>query len=61
MFKGGKLVPCDPGGEVPDWTGDTGQDTRPTNNRLVIYELPTAWSLRGETGDTRADDSGRER
>ena len=25
-------------------------DTRPTNNRLVIYELPTAWSLRGETG-----------
>ena len=53
MFRGGKLVACDPGGETPDWTDDASLDTRPTNNRLVIYELPTAWSLRGETGDTR--------
>src|SRR5690349_3451496 len=53
MFKDGQLVACDPGGEVPDWTGDTALDTRPTNNRLVIYELPTAWSLTGDTGDTR--------
>jgi pullulanase len=53
MFQGGKLVACDPGGETPDWTDDASLDTRPTNNRLVIYELPTAWSLRGETGDTR--------
>ena len=30
LFKGGPLVACDPGGEIPDWTDDTPLDTRPT-------------------------------
>jgi hypothetical protein len=49
-FQGGMLIPCDPGGEVVDWSGDASLDTLPTNNRLVIYELPTAWSVLGEAG-----------
>ena len=43
MFKDGRLVPCDPGGETPDWAGDARLRELPPNNRLVIYELPTAW------------------
>jgi pullulanase len=50
-FKGGKLVPCDPGGE---------EASRPrpvhggkSNNRIVVYELPTAWSKLATTGDLR--------
>jgi hypothetical protein len=37
-------VPCDPGGDEPDWQNDPRLDTLPGNNRLVIYELPTRWS-----------------
>jgi pullulanase len=51
MFRDGALVACDPGGELPDWTDDASLDTRPANNRLVIYELPTSWSLINEEGD----------
>lgn len=39
-----ELVPCDPGGDEPDWQNDPRLDTLPGNNRLVIYELPTRWS-----------------
>jgi hypothetical protein len=35
------LVPCDSGGDEPDWGNDRPLDGLPTNNRLVIYELPT--------------------
>jgi pullulanase len=41
---GGRLTEADPGGEVPDWSEDAAPATLPPNNRLVIYELPTAWS-----------------
>ena len=44
MWRAGALVPCDPGGEEPDWQGDTALDTLPANNRLVLYELPTTWA-----------------
>lgn len=44
LFRGNKLIPCDPGGEVPDWTGDPPMNSLPLNNRLVIYELPTRWT-----------------
>jgi pullulanase len=42
-YSGGELVACDVGGEVgaldpPMW------DILPPNNRIVIYELPTAWT-----------------
>ena len=43
-FKSGQLVPCDPGGEEIDFTGEPALDTLPRNNQLVIYELPTAWT-----------------
>ncbi len=43
-FSGGRLVPCDPGGEGADFSGDADPATLPPNNRLVIYELPTTWT-----------------
>ena len=48
-YSGGGLVACDAGGEVgvldpPAW------DTLPPNNRIVIYELPTAWVRIGSDG-----------
>ncbi|WP_051514222.1 alpha-amylase family glycosyl hydrolase, partial [Skermanella stibiiresistens] len=44
-FEDGRLVPCDPGGEVADWDGDRPMADLPPNNRLVIYELPTTWAM----------------
>jgi hypothetical protein len=44
LFRHGQLEPCDPGGQQIDWDGDPSPDTLQPNNRLVIYELPTAWS-----------------
>lgn len=41
---GGALVPCDPGGELPDFAGDAALESLPPNHRLVIYELPTTWT-----------------
>ncbi len=52
-FSGGMLVPCDPGGGTPDWTGDVPLEQLPANNRLVIYELPTAWATIGAEGTTQ--------
>jgi pullulanase len=43
-WRSGELIPCDPGGEQPDWNDDPPLDGLPANNRLVIYELPTRWS-----------------
>lgn len=44
QFLNGQLVVCDPGGERPDFSGDVKLDQLPSNNHLVIYELPTAWT-----------------
>jgi pullulanase len=44
QFAGGRLVACDPGGEKSDFSGDVPLNRLPPNNRLVIYELPTAWT-----------------
>lgn len=44
QFSGGRLVVCDPGGEKPDFSGDVALDRLAANNRMVIYELPTAWT-----------------
>src|SRR5262245_54556586 len=55
LWRGGKLLPCDPGGEVPDFAGDTALAGRPANNRLVIYELPTAWARVGQGGGVEID------
>ena len=42
---GGQLVACDPGGETATFAEPDAPDKLPPNNRLVIYELPTAWAL----------------
>jgi pullulanase len=44
LFRHEQLEPCDPGGQQIDWDGDPSPDILQPNNRLVIYELPTAWS-----------------
>jgi glycosidase len=49
-FSRGKLVPCDDGGEVGHVGDHPRPDTLPPNNRLVIYEMPTAWSRSHDNG-----------
>jgi 1,4-alpha-glucan branching enzyme len=51
LFRDGRLVPCDPGGETVDWSEDAPLASRPPNDRLVIYELPTSWVSSGSDGD----------
>jgi len=41
----GKLADCDPDGESAVFEAPDAPDTLSTNNQLVIYELPTAWTL----------------
>ena len=48
-FSGGKLVVRDPNGEAPE-RKVADFDALAPNNRLVIYELPTAWA-RSSGGD----------
>ncbi len=50
-WKGQQLVASDPGGEEIDFSNDPSPATLPTNNHLVIYELPTAWSRPAAPGD----------
>lgn len=42
---GNALVGCDPNGEPVDVGVEPPLDTLASNNRLVIYELPTAWAM----------------
>ena len=49
-FQGGQLLAADPGGETGSWENEPAPSTFPVNNRLVIYELPTAWSAIGSSG-----------
>ncbi|MBE9128164.1 MULTISPECIES: alpha-amylase family glycosyl hydrolase [unclassified Coleofasciculus] len=51
LYQNGKLIPCDPNGQTVEWEGDAALETLPTNNRLIIYQLPTRW--------TRIDTSGK--
>eukprot|EP01103_Thecamoeba_quadrilineata_P018792 TRINITY_DN7368_c0_g1_i1.p1 TRINITY_DN7368_c0_g1~~TRINITY_DN7368_c0_g1_i1.p1 ORF type:complete len:689 (-),score=145.41 TRINITY_DN7368_c0_g1_i1:113-2113(-) len=53
LYKDGELVPCDPDGGAVHWDeSDKPSDNLPTNNKLIIYEMPTRWSkivyVRGE-------------
>ena len=41
----GRLEECDPNGEVGVFGAPDAPGALPPNNRLVIYELPTAWTL----------------
>jgi pullulanase len=51
LFKNGTLIPCDAQGQTANWEKDALLDTLPTNNQLVIYELPTRWSRITSTGE----------
>lgn len=50
-FSNGQLVPCDAGGETGELQGEPALATLPPNNRLIIYELPTAWARIGRAGE----------
>ena len=43
-LRNGRLEAVDPGGETTSFPNDPRPDTLPPNNRLVIYELPSAWT-----------------
>jgi pullulanase len=45
----GELIGCDAGGETGQLQ-DVPPSTMPPNNRIVIYELPTAWTRVGSDG-----------
>lgn len=47
----GRLIACDAGGETGELTGEPPLTTLPPNNRLCIYEMPTAWSRIGQAGE----------
>jgi pullulanase len=49
-LRNGRLSAVDPGGESAAFENDPRPDTLPTNNHLVIYELPTAWTRVQGTG-----------
>lgn len=53
IFKDGKIATADPDGEIPDWENlstDKMINQLPTNNSLVLGELPVIWSypVKGE-------------
>jgi len=49
-LQAGRLSAVDPHGESGDVTADPKPDTLPTNNQIVIYELPSAWT-HGESNE----------
>jgi pullulanase len=50
-LNGGQLKLCDAGGETGELQDEPPLDELPANNRLVIYELPTAWTRIGSAGE----------
>jgi pullulanase len=49
-YSAGRLIGADVGGEQPSFSGEPSPEALPPNNRLVIYELPTAWTRPGAAG-----------
>jgi pullulanase len=50
-FSQGRLLPCDAGGETGEMPAAPALTTLAPNNRLVIYELPAAWTRTGSAGE----------
>jgi pullulanase len=48
-YRDGALEPCDPGGETGEMSAPALSEL-PPNNRIVLYELPTAWAATGADG-----------
>ncbi|MGB7440279.1 MAG: alpha-amylase family glycosyl hydrolase [Coleofasciculaceae cyanobacterium] len=51
LYQNGQLRPCDPEGQTANWEGDAPIEKLPSNNQLVIYELPTRWTRIGSEGN----------
>lgn len=49
-YSAGRLIGTDVGGEQPSFLGEPPPGALPPNNRIVIYELPTAWTRPGAAG-----------
>jgi len=50
QVRNGALQVADAGGDVGDFHGEPAPSTLPTNNQIVIYELPAAWTVIGNVG-----------
>jgi len=52
-FQGGELVPTDPetAPQTFEAVPDSSMELLPPNNKMVIYELPTAWTKTGDLVD----------
>lgn len=50
-FEQGRLVPCDAGGETGELQGEPPLASLPPNNKICLYELPTAWTRIGRAGE----------
>ncbi|MBG1242167.1 alpha-amylase family glycosyl hydrolase [Nostoc sp. NZL] len=50
LYRNGELTPCDPEGQTVNWEDDIPLKELPTNNQLVIYELPTRWAKNSPSG-----------
>ena len=50
QYRDGALQPADAEGAVGNFHGEPKLNTLPANNRIVIYELPTAWTVSGNVG-----------
>ncbi|PTY06927.1 alpha amylase [Opitutaceae bacterium EW11] len=56
MLRDGFLSPCDAGGEeLPEEWDLVPPVHLPANNRIVVYELPTSWSRKGERNGIEID------
>jgi pullulanase len=51
-LQAGRLSAVDPGGETASFPADPKPNTLPTNNQIVIYELPSAWTASTGTGSS---------
>jgi pullulanase len=50
-YRGGQLLASDPAGEEANFSGEPSPAILASNNQLVIYEMPTAWSNISEPDD----------
>jgi len=48
--QGGQLVTSDAGNVSTTFAGEPAPESLPTNNQLVLYELPTAWTRQADAG-----------
>jgi pullulanase len=48
--QGGTLVPSDAGSVIGNFADEPAPEALPTNNQLVLYELPTTWTRQADAG-----------